>query len=130
MFCRGLDLCATDNHVPVTVGAHFAQTDLRLNSWVMLDDARRFVSLPREKNLYTSPPRTTLALEAGNTYPGKEPLAISCGSGTAYITNQRVSYQVSWASFPFPLGLNDVTRSSFISRQMQRPNSSPFPPRS
>lgn len=60
-------------------------------SWVMLDNARNFVPLPREKTLFTSPPRTALALDAGNTYPGKEPLAVSCSSGVAYLTNQRVS---------------------------------------
>lgn len=61
------------------------------HSWVMLDDGNNFVPLPREKILFTSPPRTTLSLETPNSYPGKEPLAISCSSGTAYLTNQRVS---------------------------------------
>lgn len=61
------------------------------HSWVMLDDGHNFVPLPREKVLFTSPPRTTLSLETSNSYPGKEPLAISCSGGTAYLTNQRVS---------------------------------------
>lgn len=61
------------------------------HSWVMLDDGHNFVPLPREKILFTSPPRTTLSLETSNSYPGKEPLAISCSGGTAYLTNQRVS---------------------------------------
>lgn len=60
------------------------------DSWVMLDSAHHYVPLPREKTLFTSPPRTALALEAGNTFPGTEPVAISCASGTAYLTNQRV----------------------------------------
>lgn len=61
-------------------------------NWVMLDDGNNFVPLPREKILFTSPPRTTLSLETPNSYPGKEPLAISCSSGTAYLTNQRLVY--------------------------------------
>lgn len=62
------------------------------HSWVMLDGAHHFVPLPREKTLFTSPPRTALALEAGIPYPGNEPIAISCASGTAFLTNQRVSW--------------------------------------
>lgn len=65
----------------------------------MLDSAHHFVPLPREKTLFTSPPRTALALEAGNTFPGKEPIAISCASGTAFLTNQRVC---STSPCPFP----------------------------
>lgn len=57
----------------------------------MLDEGHHFVPLPREKTLFTSPPRTALSLDAGNPYPGKEPLAINSASGTAYLTNQRVS---------------------------------------
>lgn len=58
---------------------------------MMLDEAHRLVPLPREKVLFTSPPRTSLSLDTSNAYPGKEPLAISCSSGTAFLTNQRVS---------------------------------------
>ena len=71
----------------------FVDKDLcLLFSWVMLDDRKNFVPLPREKILFTSPPRTSLTLQTPNSYPGKEPLSIKCGSGTAFITNQRVSW--------------------------------------
>ena len=60
------------------------------NSWVMLHEADGFVRLPGERVLYTSPPRTTLALQTPNTYPGKDPLAVHSSAGCAYLTNQRV----------------------------------------
>ena len=56
----------------------------------MLDDSKRFVPLPQEKILFTSPPRTTLALQTPNSYPGKEPLSLHSSGGTAFLTNQRV----------------------------------------
>ena len=56
----------------------------------MLDGPQSFVRLPREKVLFTSPPRTSLALQTPNSYPGKEPLSIKCSDGKAIITNQRV----------------------------------------
>lgn len=61
------------------------------NSWVMLHEADGFVRLPGEQVLYQSPPRTTLALQTPNTYPGKDPLAIHSSAGCVYLTNQRVS---------------------------------------
>ena len=61
------------------------------DSWVMLDEHTGFVPLPRERILFTSPPRTTLVLQTPNSYPGKEPLAIQSSAGTAFLTNQRVS---------------------------------------
>ena len=61
------------------------------DSWVMLDEQNRFVPLPGEQILFTSPPRTTLALQTPNSYPGKEPLAINSSGGVAFLTNQRVS---------------------------------------
>lgn len=66
------------------------------DSWVMLDDAHTFVPLPGEKTLFISPPRTALSLDAGNAFPGKEPLTVSCSNGTAILTNQRVKF------FSFP----------------------------
>lgn len=56
----------------------------------MLDSNQRFVPLPQERILYTSPSRTTLSLQTPNSYPGKEPLAINSSSGKTYVTNQRV----------------------------------------
>lgn len=61
-------------------------------NWVMLDSNQRFVPLPRERVHFTSPPRTTLSLQTPNSYPGKEPLAITSSSGTAFVTNQRIVY--------------------------------------
>ncbi|KAL9612558.1 MAG: hypothetical protein Q9167_002855 [Letrouitia subvulpina] len=60
------------------------------HDWVMLDAAKTIIPLPRERILYTSPPRTTLSLQTPNSYPGKEPLAIHSSSGTAFVTTQRL----------------------------------------
>lgn len=62
----------------------------RVDSWVMLDETTGFVPLPKERVLFTSPQRTTLAIQTPNSYPGKEPLAIHSSAGTAFLTNQRV----------------------------------------
>lgn len=56
----------------------------------MLEGPQNFVRLPREKILFTSPTRTSLALTTPNTYPGKEPLSLKSSDGRAIITNQRV----------------------------------------
>ncbi|CAL8580145.1 hypothetical protein XPA_005878 [Xanthoria parietina] len=61
-------------------------------NWVMLNPQRKFVPLPGERILLTSPSRTTLSLQTPNSYPGKEPLNISSSGGTAYITSQRIVY--------------------------------------
>lgn len=61
-----------------------------LNSWVMLSDNEGFVSLPGERILYSSPPRTTLSLQSQSSYPGTEPLSISSNAGCVHLTNQRV----------------------------------------
>ena len=98
------------------------------HSWVMLDDSHNFVPLPREKILFTSPPRTTLSLETPNSYPGKEPLAISCSSGTAYLTNQRVSPKYPKLRF----NGTDMTGNDswFICLWTQISSSNPSPPQS
>lgn len=57
----------------------------------MLDGPHNFVPLPREKTLFTSPPRTALTLQTPNTYPGKEPFSVKSSDGKAIITNQRVT---------------------------------------
>ncbi|MCJ1250135.1 hypothetical protein MMC30_007361 [Trapelia coarctata] len=64
----------------------------RCDSWVMLDEHKGFVPLPRERILFTSPPRTTLSLQTPNSYPGKEPFSIHSPGGIAYLTNQRLVY--------------------------------------
>ena len=64
--------------------------DHRSNSWVMLDATKGFVPLPKERVLFTSPPRTTLTLQSPNSFPGKEPLNLNSNGGTGFVTNQRV----------------------------------------
>ncbi|MCJ1312896.1 hypothetical protein MMC25_006572 [Agyrium rufum] len=64
----------------------------------MLDPQRGFIPLPREKTLFTSPPRTAINLSTPNKYPGREPISISSGTGVAYLTNQR-----KFKSFSCPL---------------------------
>lgn len=63
------------------------------NSWVMTapNDPKKFVELPQEKILFTSPPRVSLQISSPNSFPGNEPLSIKSDAGVAYITNQRVS---------------------------------------
>lgn len=61
-------------------------------NWVMLDGPHAFIPLPREKTLFTSPPRTALTLQTPNSFPGKEPFSVKCSDGKAIITNQRLIY--------------------------------------
>ncbi|KZF24858.1 hypothetical protein L228DRAFT_243593 [Xylona heveae TC161] len=61
-------------------------------NWVMLSETQGFVPLPGERIVYTSPPRTTLALQTPNKYPGKEPLSIHSSAGCVHLTNQRIVY--------------------------------------
>ncbi|KAL5336794.1 hypothetical protein BJX70DRAFT_371561 [Aspergillus crustosus] len=61
-------------------------------NWVMLDEQKGFVHLPSERVLYTSPPRTSLALQPLPSYTGRESLSLSSSTGQVYLTNQRVVY--------------------------------------
>lgn len=79
------------------------------SSWVMLDDAHTIVPLSREKILYTSPPRISLAIEPPNPYPGKAQFSLHCSSGKAFLTNQRVRLSLDLAC----LNQADRTRSWF-----------------
>lgn len=56
----------------------------------MLDGKGGFVLLPAEKIIHKSAPRIGLAITTPTTYPGNDPLAIHCSSGTVYLTNHRV----------------------------------------
>src|ERR1700761_5873619 len=56
----------------------------------MLDGKGGFVPLPSERIIHKTTPRVTLAITTPTTYPGNNPLAIQCNSGTVYLTNQRV----------------------------------------
>lgn len=62
-----------------------------LDSWVMLHDREGFVRLPNERLIYSSPPRTSLALTPPPSYKGAESLSIQSSTGCIYLTNQRVS---------------------------------------
>ncbi|KAF8467634.1 hypothetical protein BDZ91DRAFT_793320 [Kalaharituber pfeilii] len=61
-------------------------------NWVMLDErgTQKFVNLPGEKTLYTSPPRVSFQLKA-LSYTGKN-YSLKCGDGLAYVTNSRIIY--------------------------------------
>ncbi|KAL3479107.1 ubiquinol-cytochrome c reductase complex 17 kd protein [Aspergillus californicus] len=61
-------------------------------SWVMLDEKKGFVHLPNERLLYTSPPRTSLALQPPSSYTGTESLSLQSSTGRVYLTNQRIVY--------------------------------------
>ncbi|KAL4808344.1 hypothetical protein BDV18DRAFT_134769 [Aspergillus unguis] len=61
-------------------------------NWVMLDERKGFVHLPSERLLYTSPPRTSLALQPPPSYTGKDSLSLQSSAGQIYLTNQRVVY--------------------------------------
>ncbi|KAL6232566.1 hypothetical protein BDW75DRAFT_18322 [Aspergillus navahoensis] len=58
----------------------------------MLDERRGFVHLPNERLLYTSPPRTSFALQPPPSYTGKDKLSLQSSAGQIYLTNQRVVY--------------------------------------
>ncbi|KAJ5532521.1 hypothetical protein N7513_001127 [Penicillium frequentans] len=93
-------------------------------NWVMLHDQEGFVRLPNERLIYTSPPRTTLALTPPSGYKGPEALSFQSSAGCIYLTNQRIIYLPSQASdnfqsFSSPL-LN--VRDSHVSAPFFGPN--------
>lgn len=61
------------------------------DSWVMLSRAGEIEPLPHESILFKTRGRVALNITAPNQPPGVAPLSIKSDSGTAYITNQRVS---------------------------------------
>ncbi|KAI9798530.1 MAG: hypothetical protein M1825_005335 [Sarcosagium campestre] len=62
----------------------------RLGRTAHLDQG--LVLLPSEHLLYTSPPRTSIAITTPDTYPGNEPFNAECRNGRVHITNQRIIY--------------------------------------
>ncbi|KAJ5168326.1 uncharacterized protein N7482_003920 [Penicillium canariense] len=58
----------------------------------MLHDHEGFVRLPNERLIYSSPPRTSLALTPPPAYKGKETLSLQSSAGGIHLTNQRVVY--------------------------------------
>ncbi|KAL4798655.1 hypothetical protein BDV19DRAFT_356683 [Aspergillus venezuelensis] len=61
-------------------------------NWVMLDEHKGFVHLPNERLIYTSPPRTSFALQPPPSYTGSESISVQSSTGHIYLTNQRVVY--------------------------------------
>ncbi|KAL4949346.1 hypothetical protein BDW69DRAFT_174641 [Aspergillus filifer] len=61
-------------------------------NWVMLDERKGFVHLPNERLIYTSPPRTSFALQPPPSYTGSESISLQSSTGHIYLTNQRVVY--------------------------------------
>lgn len=61
-------------------------------NWVMLHDQEGFVRLPNERIVYSSPPRTSLALTPPSGYKGPEALSIQSSAGCIHLTNQRIVY--------------------------------------
>ncbi|EPS33510.1 hypothetical protein PDE_08472 [Penicillium oxalicum 114-2] len=93
-------------------------------NWVMLHERDGFVRLPNERMVYSSPPRTTLALTPPSGYKGSETLSIQSGAGSIHLTNQRVVYLPAqksndFQSFSAPL-LN--VRDSHVSAPFFGPN--------
>ncbi|KAL4923229.1 uncharacterized protein BDV17DRAFT_285592 [Aspergillus undulatus] len=58
----------------------------------MIDERKGFVHLPNERLLYTSPPRTSFALQQPPSYKGTDSLSLQSSAGRVYLTNQRVVY--------------------------------------
>lgn len=48
--------------------------------------------LPKERLLWSSPPRTSIQIQSLNKFPGKEPFQLSSNSGYIHLTNQRIIY--------------------------------------
>lgn len=93
-------------------------------NWVMLHDQEGFVRLPNERLIYSSPPRTTLAVTPPPGYKGSESLSIQSSAGCIHLTNQRVVYlsvqgTEDLQSFSSPL-LN--VRDSHVSAPFFGPN--------
>lgn len=63
-------------------------------SWVMLSRAGEIEPLPHETILHRTRGRIALSITAPNQPTDVPPLNIKSESGTAYITNQRVSNNV------------------------------------
>ncbi|PTU18270.1 hypothetical protein P175DRAFT_0535184 [Aspergillus ochraceoroseus IBT 24754] len=61
-------------------------------NWVMLHERDTFVRLPNEQLIYTSPPRTSFALQPLPSYTGRDSLSLQSSTGRVYLTSQRVVY--------------------------------------
>lgn len=61
------------------------------DSWVMLSQDGNIVPLQNERILHTSRPRVGLDISAPRELRNAEPFSVRSDSGTAYITNRRVS---------------------------------------
>ncbi|EEH20945.2 hypothetical protein PABG_03176 [Paracoccidioides brasiliensis Pb03] len=74
---------------------------LRPSSWVMLHETERFILLPNERIMYTSPPRTSLLLQSSNPGSGNDQLSIQSHTGCVYLTNQRIVYLPAYPTSEF-----------------------------
>lgn len=79
----------------------------------MLDERKGFVHLPNEKLLYTSPPRTSFALQPPPSSTGKDSLSLQSSAGKVYLTNQRVIL------FPFSRPLFLLHESTLLTPAIQ-----------
>ncbi|KAJ5679362.1 hypothetical protein N7462_007606 [Penicillium macrosclerotiorum] len=70
-------------------------------NWVMLHDQEGFVRLPNERLIYSSPPRTSLALTPPPSYKGQEALSVQSSAGCIHLTNQRIVYLPAQSSKDF-----------------------------
>jgi hypothetical protein len=66
----------------------------------MLNDQEGFVRLPNERLIYSSPPRTSLALTPLPNYKGPESLSIQSSAGCIHLTNQRVRLTAACPEIP------------------------------
>ncbi|KAG2419528.1 hypothetical protein HFD88_004324 [Aspergillus terreus] len=61
-------------------------------NWVMLHERDGFIHLPHEQLIYTSPPRTGLALQPLGSSNSQGSFSVQSSTGRIYLTNQRVVY--------------------------------------
>ncbi|OQE24629.1 hypothetical protein PENSTE_c007G04489 [Penicillium steckii] len=93
-------------------------------NWVMLNDQEGFVRLPNERQIYSSPPRTSLALTPLPNYKGPEKLSMQSSTGCIHLTNQRLIYLPSEKSSTFQSFSSPLlhVRDSHVSAPFFGPN--------
>lgn len=90
----------------------------------MLNDQEGFVRLPNERLIYSSPPRTSLALTPLPNYKGPEKLSLQSSTGCIHLTNQRLIYLPSEKSSTFQSFSSPLlhVRDSHVSAPFFGPN--------
>jgi hypothetical protein len=66
----------------------------------MLSQDGNIVPLQNERILHTSRPRVGLDISVPRELPNAEPFSVKSDSGTAYITNRRVSCSFTESTWP------------------------------